>query len=304
MRQQALDWFVRLRADEVSDATQQAFEAWLDADPRHIEAYKRVAAGWADPALALALQLDAPQLPMAAPRRARRLPRWAAAASLLLVTGLLTASWTPSLMADQRTAVGERRALMLDDGSELTLDSESAVDIAYTPAQRTVTLIAGRVFLSVQHDPQRPLLVRAGDATVRVIGTRFSVVRDGDAVSVAVQNGRVGVSPDSDTPLQILTRGEGLQIGRKGTQRYAVADTGDFAWLRGRLVFSDRPLREVLAELDRYFPGRIVLLNDQAAAVHVSGSFSLDDPRAAAAQLAHVAGARAISLGSRLLLIR
>lgn len=304
LRQHALDWFVRLHADEVGEATQSAFEAWLDADPRHLQAYQQVARNWADPALALALQLEAPQIPVAAGRRTRRAPRWAMAASLLLAAGLLTAGWTSSLMADQRTAIGERRALMLEDGSELMLDSESAVDIVYTPTLRTVKLIAGRVFLSVQHDPQRPLLVRAGDATVRVIGTRFSVARDGDAVSVAVQNGRVGVHPDADTPVQILAGGEGLRISSTGAQRYAVADTGDFAWMRGRLVFSDRPLHEVLDELDRYFPGRIVLINEQAAAVHVSGSFSLDDPRAAAAQLAHVAGARAISLGSRMLLIR
>ncbi len=81
--------------------------------------------------------------------------------------------------ADQRTAAGEQRVLTLDDGSRLTLAGDSAINLDLVDHQRHVTLLRGRAYFQVASDPHRPFLVEAGEARVRVTGTRFEVRRDG-----------------------------------------------------------------------------------------------------------------------------
>jgi transmembrane sensor len=296
-RQQALEWFVRLRAGDADRATREAFHAWYEARPEHTLAYDRVSGLWQDPAFAEALGAPAPL-----PAR-RRLMAAAAAASVLLALAALLA-WTGPWRGDYRAATGEQRLVTLSDGSRLTLDTGSAVAVGYSSALRSVRLLRGRVFLDVQPDARRPLRVRAGDAVVQVVGTRFSVRREGGAVTVEVEAGRVAVAAAEGRPPAEITRGQALRAEGGVLIPYAIAVDRAFAWTRGRLVFRDQPLREVLAELDRYYPGSILLLNRTAAATRVSGSYAFDDPVFAAGQLAGVAGARAEPFTSKLLLIR
>lgn len=167
--QQALDWFTRLRAENPGSEEHAAFEAWR-LQPQNARAYAEVEQLWQT------LELPAHRVRKADRAKARRWPRYAAAACLLVAAGAVWLS-VPALQglgSDYATLAGERREVLLNDGSRLWLDSASEVDVDMQGATRTVRLRQGRLFADVVHDG-RPFVVHVDEAKVEVLGTRFSV---------------------------------------------------------------------------------------------------------------------------------
>lgn len=210
---------------------------------------------------------------------------WLAAAVLVLM--VVTATQLPWRVwtADQRTLAGEQRVLTLSDGSRVTLAGDSAIDLDLTGQHRRVTLLRGRVYFQVAPDPQRPFLVEAGEARVRVTGTRFEVRRDsGDRVRLTVAEGEVIASGGE----RRLTLGAGEQVhwsrGRLG-DRHRVDVDRVLAWLEGRLVFRDQPLGDILRELAPHHPDRLLLLDKGLAERRFSGTLDIADPDAALSAL-------------------
>ena len=209
---------------------------------------------------------------------------WLAAAVLVLMVVTAARLPWPVWTADQRTLAGEQRVLTLDDGSRVTLAGDSAINLDLTD-QRRVTLLRGRVYFQVAPDPQRPFLVEAGEARVRVTGTRFEVRRDsGDRVRLTVAEGEVIASGGE----RRLTLGAGEQVhwsrGRLG-DRHRVDVDRVLAWLEGRLVFRDQPLGDILRELAPHHPDRLLLLDKGLAERRFSGTLDIADPDAALSAL-------------------
>ena len=218
-------------------------------------------------------------------RALRHCRAWLAAAVLLLM--VVTATHLPWRVwgADQRTAAGEQRVLTLDDGSRLTLAGDSAINLDLVDHQRHVTLLRGRAYFQVASDPHRPFLVEAGEARVRVTGTRFEVHRDGDdRVRLTVSEGEVVASGVG----RRLTLRAGEQVdwtrGRLG-ERHRVDVDHVLAWLEGRLVFRDQPLRKILQALAPHHPDRLLLLDHALGERRFSGTLNIGDPDAALSAL-------------------
>ena len=212
---------------------------------------------------------------------------WLAAAVLILMVVTAARLPWPVWTADQRTLAGEQRTLTLDDGSRVTLAGDSAINLNLNDHQRRVTLLRGRVYFQVARDPQRPFVVEAGEARVRVTGTRFEVRRDGgDRVRLTVAEGEV-IASGGDRRLT-LRAGEQVHWlrGRLGDSRRVEVDQV-LGWLEGRLVFRDQPLREILQELAPHHPDRVLLLNRELAGRRFSGTLNSRDPRAALDALSH-----------------
>lgn len=268
--QQALHWFTRQRADDFTRAEREALGTWLQ-DAHNAQALAAVEQLWQT------LELPARRVRKADQRRTQkaRWPLYAAAASVLLGAGL---SWllVPSLQtlgSDYATRAGERREVLLADGSRLRLDSASAVDIDLEGATRTVRLRQGRVFADVVHDG-RPFVVEVDDAKVQVLGTRFSVSR-GEQDEVVLLSGSVEVS--TATQRQRLGPGQRLTLhGEQVDAPQAVDAERLLAWRDGQLRVRDVPLQQVLDQLARYKGSRLVLLNGPAGQRRISGSFNLD----------------------------
>lgn len=293
LQQEAADWFARLRG-ETDAETRAAFARWHDADPAHAAAYARVEALWGDPDLAAALFAGPVKI---APPRAPWL-RLAAAAAMLavgLLTGLHVSGMGDRLLADHTAGSGLPQRVALNDGSQLLLDAGAAVDVEYSGSARRVILRRGRVLADVRPETARPFTVAAGDTTAQALGTVYAVARDDRGAAVSVRAGEVLVTMPGQAG-QVLQAGQMLQAGRR-----LAAD--NFAWTENRLVFTDRPLGAVLAELDRYWPGMIWVANADLAALPVSGSYRLDDPPAVVAALAAATGATAASYAGRLLIL-
>ncbi|WP_245513104.1 FecR family protein [Enterovirga rhinocerotis] len=182
------------------------------------------------------------------------------------------------LRADHYTGIGEVRTIRLADGSTLELNTDSAVIVRFSQAERRVLLLRGEAFFDVARNPDRPFVVEASMLSATALGTRYGVrAPDGSfSGSVGVESGRVAVAGGHDRA--VLRAGEAAGVTAQGQLGVRQADiSNETAWRSGKLVFSNRPLREVMAALERYRHGRIVVMDDKAAEQLVSGIFDLND---------------------------
>ena len=233
---------------------------------------------------------------------ARALAHCRALVAALVVIVVVTATLPWSLWtADVRTGAGERRTLTLADGSRVILNGRSAINIDVTDRHRRVEVVRGEALFQVARDQAHPFLVRAGDARVRVTGTRFEVHRRDGTVRLTVAEGSV-VAGDGHRERHLTADQQVYwRHGRLGGVEAVDADA-TLAWARGRLVFQDRPLDALLTELRPYHPDRLVLLNDALAGRRVSGTFATNQPEAVLSALTQTLPVRALRLPGLVLL--
>lgn len=316
IEEEATRWVVERDAGLAAD-DERALDAWLAADPLHPLAFAKAEKIWgamgSRPVKAevnrrrvreMVRRDGYPPLGHERPRR-----RWVApalAASLAVVFVGVAQDWPTRLQADAMTATGERRHVTLDDGSTVQLNTASAIAIDYRGDRRIVRLLKGEAAFIVVADRARPFTVEAGDGTTTALGTRFIVRRDGADTEVAVTEHRVRVAWSVGEAGNRVDLGEGqtTRYGSGGILRPRTVDIGTVAsWTRGRVVFVDRPLGEVVAELNRYHPGYIRVMGDDLAKRRVSGVFRTDDPMAALDTLQRLLGISSTRITDRLVFL-
>jgi len=303
-QQQAAFAWLSLLHDQPSSGDQATFSHWLQADPAHAEAYAQAQVVWElteTPARTLADE-DALALQgyLNVMNRSRRtsVRRWsgalAMAACLLLLIGV-GAGWQPSrwvddLGADYVSAPGEIRTVTLADQTQVTLDADSAIAVDFSRGERHVQVRRGAGFFSVTHTGE-PFVVDAEKGQARVLGTQFEVRLQPHGAQVTVLSGRVGVTADKHAEQQILIAGQQVAYGEGSAEKLQTVDSeAQLAWRQGWLNYYKATLAEVVQDLGRYYPGRIVLLNDELAGRRVSGSFPSKDPQAVLSSLQEVLG--------------
>lgn len=258
-------WVVRLTSGNVDPADVEAARAWCAQHPDHQQAFVEARRLWQ-----LAAHLQVP----AEPRRAPQVWHWATAAVLVLAVSLglvRQQGWD----ADYRTARGEQQRIELADGSHILLDSASALDVTLRADRREITLRKGTALFEVAHDPQRPFRVEAAGLSATALGTVYAVRKQDDGVQVTVAQGRVAV--EGAAAAVTLAAGEQVTWRDGALQATQPVDTAKaLAWQHGRLVFDMTPLPDVLAELQRYRPGYLLIGDERLRALRVSGSFRLD----------------------------
>lgn len=273
----AATWYVQLNDGTQDDARTLAWQAWLRASPQHAAAWARVELlqqQWAQVSPQAALS------GLSAAKAQRR--------DVLKVLGLLVAfggTWLASkqvpyraLLAQQRTGAGERRALRLDDGSQLHLNVNSAVDIHFDGQQRRVTLLRGEILIQTAKDPaQRPFIVHTTEGSVRALGTRFCVRQLDGRTRVGVLEDAVEVRP-LDDPARVVRLDAGQQASFDPQQvgPIAVLPSGAGAWTQGMLSVNDWPLGDFIEELGRYRPG-VLRCAAEVRGLSISGAFRVDD---------------------------
>ncbi len=216
--------------------------------------------------------------PMPSAKPKPRKPTKAAGAALLLAVAAGALAWlNPAYKSESfSTAVCERRAIALDDGSELLLDSASQVDISWHVRSRQVSLRSGQVLFDVSEALYRPFVVSAGSTQVRVLGTQFNVRRlDDDNVRVTLARGRVEVDSASTTQSPVfLTPGQQVDSLHGQLQPVAKVDASTaMAWKDDRIVFEQTPLSEAVSLLRQYRRAPILLSDTSLAALKVTGVF-------------------------------
>nr|WP_256678742.1 FecR family protein [Pseudomonas sp. FSL R10-0399] len=304
--------------DQPDSGDQATFSRWLQADPAHAEAYAQAQVVWelsevAGNTLAneeaLVLQRYLSQMNVS---RRHRLARWssglAVAACLLLMVGVF-AGWQPmrwlnDLGADYVSAPGQVRTLTLADQSEVTLGADSAIAVSFSGNERHVELRRGVAFFHVTHTGQ-PFVVDADGGEARVLGTEFEVRLQPGGAQVTVLSGRVGVKADQQAPQQILTADQQVAYAAGTADTvHRVDSLAQLGWRTGWLTYYKTPLADVVADLKRYYPGQIVLLNAQLGERRISGSFPSQDPQTVINSLQGVLGFEQHNLFGKVIVLR
>ena len=314
IEKEAAEWVARIGAGELPDEERDAFDAWLARSHLHAAAFRDAGAAWTDLGALkqFAAEAEANAGLSPTPRRPRRIgpgrvsSRRAIAASLLLLVSLGAIFWEHArvlVAADHATGVGEVRAVALPDGSRAILNTDSAISYSGTENRRSVTLLKGEALFTVLQDEAkgRPFLVEAESVTVRALGTEFLVRADGRHVDVKVLEKRVSVRSNSDAEADeglVLAASQGLRMGPSGERSPVLAfdPTAATAWQRGKLVFDRAPLSDVVAEMNRYRSGTIVLLDGALRSRRVSGVFDIDRLDAALDSIADEVGAEVVAM--------
>ena len=313
----ALAWLSVLH-DQPDSGDQATFSRWLKADPAHAEAYAQAQVVWELSEVAASTLADEEALVMqrylSAMKTSKRsrLRHWsggmAIAACLLVMVGVFAgwqpARWLDDLGADYVSAPGQVRTVILADQSQVTLDADSAIAVDFSGGERHVQLRRGVAFFHVTHTGE-PFVVDAEGGESRVLGTEFEVRLQPDGAQVTVLSGRVGVKASKDGAQQILTADQQLAYDAGVTDVvHRVDSKAQLGWRSGWLTYYKTPLVDVVADLKRYYPGQIVLLDSQLGAKRISGSFPSKDPQAVLNSLQGVLGFEQHSLFGRVIVLR
>jgi transmembrane sensor len=313
--EQAAQWWVVFRENAASSADKREFAQWIVRAPERVEAYLRVARVHAalsradlqwpkTSAVALIREAVASKeeptplrvqqiRPERVPRR--RFPALLGVglmASLLLAVGL---GWhVLSLSQHYSTGFGEQLSVVLADGSRVTLNTGSRIEVRLRADQRVINLLQGEALFEIAHDPKRPFDVHVGEAILRDVGTRFDVDQRSERTVVTVVEGRVailatGPHEGGDVSFPELSASDRAIIDNKGTLelQHGVNALEATAWTRRSLVFHRRPMAEVAEEFNRYNRQRIEIRSPALQAQEITGTFRSDDP---ASFLAFIAG--------------
>jgi transmembrane sensor len=274
IEQEAAAWVARLGSDSVTSEERQQFSRWVAVSPAHRQAYFAMRERWQ--ALGQAARLSAPQQKI---NNSYRPGLMATAASILLAVTLTLfyPALRDRLSADEITAVGEHKTLQLADGSILHLNTDTAVAISFTPERRSIRLLHGEAEVVVAHAPSRPLLISVGHYQAMALGTDFSVASVNDDLKVTVFESSVQVSKDGNA-IEVLKPGQQLEINEaQQLQQKNTVDLNEVdAWRDGKLIFTARPLQQVIDEINRYRLGHLFLFNKNAANRPVSGVFDIN----------------------------
>lgn len=283
----AADWIAARDGEQWNEDRQRSLDAWLDESTLHRVAYLRLESAWrrADRlAVGQPVQrdLEPPVVAKAARRGGRRL-RWAAAglAACLLVAVGVAYLGVPFGKPGQvhATALGERSVISLADGSRITLNTGSRIRVALETAERKVWLDGGEAFFEVAHDKNRPFVVMAGGQKVTVVGTKFSLKREGDRLDAVVVEGKVRVASSSGATA-ILTAADTAQASPDNlhVQHESVERLADqMSWIRGQITLNGMTLGEAAAAFNRYNSRKIRILDASAADLRIGGVFDTDN---------------------------
>ena len=295
----AAHWLARRDGDDWDEAAQAPLDARIAASLSHRIAWLRLSSAWqrADRLAVIAaapapVEATTPTLPttLGPTPTSTLIPRWprialgwriAAGALIVCGAGWFAAALAPSPLGEPparryTTAVGENKSAVLEDGTRLTLNTGTGLRTRIGSGKREVWLDQGEAFFDVAHDEAHPFIIDAGRSRITVVGTRFSVRRDGAGVTVLVAEGKVRVDQgesrltlgQNDTAQS--TQGHLVMAARTPAQLNNL-----LGWREGRLVLDDLTLGQAAAEFNRYNRRQLIIEDAGISAMAIGGSFSL-----------------------------
>lgn len=294
---EACDWVGKMHSGEFSPTDRQQLDDWRAADARHEQAWRKAMALWQSME-----QLRGRKIPGAEPLLQERYPRtstsskpkpaphskrWLAAACCAMLAIGLTLAFPPQLwQADYITSKGEQKSIRLADGSNVMLNTDSALAVHYDNAIRRIELLQGEAFFQVAKDADHPFVVTTDGREVRAIGTAFDVRRHNGYTDVELIEGIVEIQDARHHQHKRLQAGQTALIGADSIEIQRSRPPESMAvWRDGFLQLDGLPLSEAVAQINRYRSGKVILLNDALANTRISGLFRLDELDQAVASL-------------------
>jgi transmembrane sensor len=295
---------ILLRSTDDKNAHDTAFQ-WINADPFHAVAFAAADDVWrksdhlrlrtADQSTSEDVQVETLHPDPADGKMADwtfPLSRRQAAGGLLAIAATVAAAaglgMQFNLFGDRRkTGPGQRQTARLNDGSSISLNGDTTIDLLIDQRRRQVRLLRGEAMFDIAKDAKRPFLVDLGDAQIRVLGTKFNIRRREGVTELAVTEGVVAVSSTGTRPVTVSAGSSALI--RPGIATTLVNDPGivqqRVAWTEGFLEFDQQPLEEVVEEFNRYRANPIVIGDPRIAGTVITGRFGIDESDAFAEAL-------------------
>jgi transmembrane sensor len=280
----AASWFVQFQSDAPTQVEQAAWRQWMESDPAHRVAWQQMEQ----------LQRSLGSMPAPLTRRALSKPqqRRQVLKLMLAVAGTGYLGWgiqqhtaLKNVMADYRTPVGRRQHVEIADGSQIELNTASAIDVMFDGQQRLIRLRDGEILIRTGKlgDP-RPFYVETQQGRIQALGTRFSVRQLEHTTQVGVLEDQVSIVTAANGVPRLLSAGQGAEFSSNAVSPARVYPQTAAAWVDGQLIVLNEPLGNVIHELARYRPG-VIQCNEQVAKLRVSGAFRLDATDAVLANL-------------------
>ncbi|MBV1933769.1 MAG: FecR family protein [Parvibaculaceae bacterium] len=272
----AIDWVVKLNSGTASEEDLAAFEQWRFQSSEHERAVLEAETIW----YGVGVAGDK----LRAETRKNITRRALLGGGIVALGGLGLAQYddiNARIVADHITGIGEQRMVTLGDGSTVRLNADSAISIDYQPNRRGITLLKGQAHFTVSSDSGRPFIVDAEGGQTRAIGTAFDVGIGAEDVVVTVSEGRVDVSTGQEAShgVEVGSDEQVRYLNKRSPSRVKSVDAAiETAWRRGKLIFNQRPLSEVVFEIERYLPGKIFVARAHVRALNVTGVFNLSEP--------------------------
>ncbi|MNO58307.1 fec operon regulator FecR [compost metagenome] len=273
----AADWCVRLHFSECTDADRAQFRCWHDADPAHAAEYAKMCRIWQ-----ISEQLpESFGVDMAGRSRWRQrfLPLMTRAAMVLATVGAVWgAGWSAGMLPGSVRyfmAQDVRQQVLLPDHSQVQLNQRTGLVYLGFRDQRQVLLRNGEAYFDVQQDREKPFVIRADNASIRVTGTHFNVWTGHELTTVTVTQGSVLASRNDDSKQgAVLTAGmqaafgpdRMVQLGRTDPSRAS-------AWRNGKLMLDDVSLREALPLINRYLDVPLKLADSEVGDLRFGGIY-------------------------------
>jgi transmembrane sensor len=289
---QAADWATRIDTGSVHAETDERLRRWLDEDPRRRGALLRAEAAlsFVDRARALVGVVPKPQRQPFWIRRKFMLGGAALAASLMGVAILLTGSH------QYGTGIGEIRQVPLSDGSIVSINTQSNIEVAMHSDRRDVTLTRGEAWFKVAHDTNRPFIVSAGRVRVRAVGTAFSVRRVDDGADVVVTEGVVETwTTGEEARLVRVAAGSKAFVAEYEPPKVVQAPVDverSLAWREGQIALEGETLGEAVNQFNRYNARKLLITDPTLAGEKLVGQFRATEPLTFARAVSTTLGAK------------
>ncbi|MFJ5430729.1 FecR domain-containing protein [Pectobacterium actinidiae] len=279
---EAVAWLTQLMSDSVTEQDRREWQRWREASPDNEQAWLHIESVCANLGQ---LNARAAHQSLSTLNGMQRRSVLKALAALCLtggagVAGSRTDLWQ-SLTADYQTQVGEQRHTVLDDGTTLLLNTQTALNVAYGDDLRQIALIRGEVMIETGQAEKtalypRPFIVTTAQGTVQALGTRFSLRAQDDHTQVAVYDGAVRLHPQQNgQDVQVVKSGQTATFTTQGCGQIETAKA-EPAWVKGQLLADNQRLVDFVDELSRYRSG-VIRCQPQVESLRFSGVFPLSD---------------------------
>jgi len=324
--EQAASWCIALSEGHLAEREREEFDRWI-ADPDNALAFEQAARVWnaAESAAEMPEMIGLRGAALQSYQRTNRRRwsgqsprwRWMGGIAAIFLLAVLSFVLLHNPVERYQTGIGERRVAMLADGSRLSLDADTEVDVRLHDDRRELTLVRGRAKFDVAKDPLRPFTVTAGEKLVVATGTSFSVEMLERRMHVLLYEGHVAVLDSGDkkpvagrSPAaaadQELTPGRELVAPAGAAGAATVQDVNvprSLSWEAGQISFDDQPLGEAIERMNRYSRDQFAIGDAQIASVRVNGIFTAGDTDAFVEGITALNAVRADRQGDRIILL-
>jgi len=307
LRSEAAAWIAQLETGDLSGGDITALKEWVNRSPQHKMELQKLAKLWGmldEPPLLRELldQNHAQQRHMtSSPVRKKSVRKifWTTATGVCAAICLMLAIsfYQTSLMQEDRqimTAVGQIETIDLKDGSVISINTDTQLDISFSAKERRIRMLSGEAIFEVAHDEKRPFLVHVGKNQIRAVGTAFAIRIDQQDMRLTVTDGRVEMAKtlndapsDNDNtsqapqPIAILLKGQSVEMKDDvlGAISSLEQDQIDrkLSWQKGVLEFAGEPLQHVVTELTRYTSISFEIADEDLASLPVGGVFRIGE---------------------------